>query len=118
MKIGISVHSEDDKIPQVINGTSANTMFWFINYENINGLVHYGNYSFPSLPRDLDDFGRCVLASNALGYTETDIEQGYLNIKKLNQPQKYSNFFKKFLSLKREFESGNTKPVKDYLDEL
>lgn len=118
MNCRISVYGEDEKIPQIINGMSANTMFWFINYERLKNLENYRNTSFPSLPSDLDDFGRCVLASNALKYTELDIQRGLDNIHQLNQPQKFTNFFKKFLSLKREFESGNIQVVKNYLDEL
>ena len=118
MNFKISIHGNNELIPQVINGTSANTMFWFINHENLQNIESYENTNFPSLPYDLDDFGRCILAANVFHYSESDIQKGLDNIKKLNQSEKFTNFFRKFLSLKKEFETGKTQVVRNYLEKL
>jgi len=115
--LNITVSTKADRIPQIINGSSANTMYYFINYEKLPKEC-YGNDSTPSIPYDLDDFSRCVLAANAFNYTQDDIQSGIENIKLLKAAPKFVFLFENFLKMKAEFEAGNNDAVKVFISNL
>ena len=124
----ISVYSEKDKIPHIINGASANSMFWIIKHKKFiesGGQLEqhevYSNTSFLSLPYDLDDFSRCVLVSDFFGYTETEINIGLHNIETMEgiiQKNKFIFLFKNFLKMRELYKDGDFEPVKKFLNEL
>jgi len=116
--IKISIREKSELIPQVINGCSANGMFYFIHHDKVANLKNNGNTSFPDIPWDLDDFGRCVLAANALCYGETEIKKGLEIVKTLKYPKKFVFLFENFLVMKKEYENGNLETVKNFIKEL
>lgn len=126
MRIRITCGSSTDRIPQIIHGMSANTMFWIIKSKKFfeaGGKVEqheqFENASHFALPWDLDDFGRCVLAADFFGYTESDIQQGLLNLADLGLDNKgYKHFFENFLKMREEFKSANWDPVREFLDKI
>ena len=119
MNFTVSVHKSSEAIPQIINGASANTIFYLINCQSLQHLECNGNTSFPSLPRDLDDFGRCALACKAFNWTDSDFEAAAVSAKQLNYNEKFIKFLQNFGRLYMDFNVYDRQDsVKQFLDEL
>lgn len=120
MKVSISVVKNEDKIPQIMNGASANTMFYLINYENRNlkSIKTYDNDIWLALPHDCDDFSRCVLVSNVFKWSDVDIKKAIQTSKKLGLPGNFTTFLEYFLSYKDRFEKGKKEYVESWLNQL
>ncbi len=122
----MKIRAVTSSIPQVINGLSANTMFWIIKSKKffedggkIEQHEQFENNGHLSLPWDLDDFSRCVLLADFFGFTESDIQQGISNLSELGIDNKaYKYFFENFLKMREEYKSANWDPVREFLDKV
>lgn len=125
MRVTIS-QTKLTSIPHLINGCSANTMFYLINFEKMfenkayNDTPHGSNSITPSLPYDLDDFGRIMNAYNYFGWTKEDIETAKENAEKLKFGKKFLTFLDNFLVLKSFYDGGeeDEEDFKELLDEI
>src|SRR5574344_1196528 len=125
-RVKFSIHSESDRIPHIIHGTSANSMFWLIKGKkfmedggDIQQPEQYENSGHFSYPFDLDDFSRCVNAANIFKYTESDIAQGIASIEHFGLKSKgWKYLLDNFLEMKEKFETADWEPVKSFLVKL
>lgn len=122
----MKIRAVTSSIPQVINGLSANTMFWIIKSKKffesggkIEQHEQFENNGRFALPWVLGDFSRCVLLADFFGFTESDIQQGISNLAELGLDNKaYKYFFENFLKMREEFKSANWDPVIEFLDKI
>lgn len=109
----ITIGTKNNKIPHIIHGISANTMFYLINYEKIfkdkkNDIdsEFYENSTNMNIPYDKDDFGRIMNACYVFGWTLADIERAKKTAKELKTNKKIQAFLDKFMTLRKLFENA------------
>lgn len=118
----ITIKNTKRSIPHIINGSSANTLFFLINYTRLRNKKFDGEYNHtsPSLPYDINDFSRIMNACNCFGWKENDIEVARINAEKLEFGKKYLMFLDNFFVLKSFYNDGEDgdNDLKQLLDEI
>lgn len=77
----VTIGAVRHRIPHIIHGVSANTMFYLINFDEMfkdkafDDSEYFDNSANMSTPYDKDDFGRILNAYNVFGWTAKDIER-------------------------------------------
>ena len=103
MKVSIGFSSKS--IPRILNGDSANSLFYLINMkkESMKNAEKVGCYnsSTISMPHDLDDFSRCYLASISLNWNDADFKIALENAKEIELPKYFIDFIENFEELVR-----------------
>lgn len=96
-KIGIATHT----IPQILNGVSANTIFYLINKGHINNLMDVAerNTSSIGMPNDTSDFSRCYLAYKAFNWNKQNFEDAIKNCKEMKLDDCFVKFLENFPKL-------------------
>jgi len=75
-----SIEIAQGKLPKILNGQSANTLYWLIEYPKRNPIdaeTMGSNYTHLAYPHDHDDFSRCYMAYKHFGWTDLDLAAGY-----------------------------------------
>ena len=99
-------------IPQIINGVSANSLFWLCyakENQSFNKFIGNNETSSLDIPYDIDDFGRCVNMVYAFNLTQKDIDAGVKNAKEYELPEYFIKFIENLLPLCELFRIGNIK---------
>lgn len=107
MKINIEVVYR--RIPHIIHGVSANTLFYLINYEKhiLNHAFNTDNDTCIDIPHDIDDFSRIDNAYSCFEWSENDIAKAKETAKKLNFPKKIEIFLDRFYEFKYYYEDND-----------
>lgn len=100
----------NQEIPQVLNGVSANTMFYLINKEHLDNLwndaVFVRNKSHIDMPFDIDDFSRCYSAYRTFVWTQEDFNTAIKNCELMKLERHFSEFFRNFAKLADLYRNG------------
>jgi len=99
MKVSISIPNQS--IPKIINGVSANTMFYLINKGHIDNLkeIAEGNTSSIDMPFNIDDFSRCYLAYKTFNWNKENFEDAIKNAQGMKLDICFVNFLENFIKL-------------------
>jgi len=108
-KIGIC----GKEIPQVINGISANTIFYLINKEKLDKLKDKNNMSYLNMPYSIDDFSRCYTAYRTFDWKKEDFEKAIKNCKEMNLEEHFIKFLENFIDLATLYEIDKEKLSKN-----
>ena len=95
MRFIIEVPSKE--IPQVINGVSANTIYYLINKEKLDKLKDKNNMSYLNMPYSIDDFSRCYTAYRTFDWKKEDFEKAIKNCKEMNLEEHFIKFLENFV---------------------
>lgn len=108
----VTIGAVKHRIPHIINGVSANTMFYLINFDKMfkdkafDDSKYFDNSANMSTPYDKDDFGRIINAYNVFGWTAKDIERAKKTAKDLKVGKKIEAFLDDFMVLRTLFEDA------------
>ncbi len=118
MKITIS--QKNTEIPHIINGISANTMFYLINYDRIfrNKEFDKNNTCCISTPYDKDDFSRIYNAYTAFEWNVEDIESAFKTAREIKAGRKIEAFIARFAELASLYTEGRYAEFDDILDSI
>lgn len=108
-------------VKQIINGVSANTMFYLIrkyDFDEVKFLENNCNFTHFDTPYDNDDLSRCVDAAIFFGWDNVDIKIAISVAKEINLPQRIITFLEKFPELKELFIMKEYKKTQKILDEI
>ena len=111
MRFIIEVPSKE--IPQVINGVSANTIFYLINKEKLDKLKDKNNMSYLDMPYGIDDFSRCYTAYKTFDWKKEDFEKAIKNCKEMNLEDYFIKFLENFVELATLYETDQEKLSKN-----
>lgn len=108
----IQVEIVDNKIPKiakVLNGVSANTLYWLFRrhiLDDEKDLIIAGhNTDTPNIPYDEDDFSRCYQAYKHFHWDSDDAELGVLKAQHYKLKPVLIEFVKNFMKLCELYES-------------
>lgn len=121
MKISMGLANTPNKeLKYLLNGISANTMFYLINKEKMDSInfVEHRDWSHLDIPYDNDDLSRCVDASLFFSWTGTDIQKAIDTAKDMGLGAHFISFLKCFQELKELLISGKREESKKLLDEI
>lgn len=119
----VTIGAVKHRIPHIIHGVSANTMFYLINFDKLfkdkafDDSEYFDNSTNMSTPYDKDDFGRIINAYNVFGWTAKDIERAKETAEKLKVGKKIQAFLEDFMALRSLFEDGEYDEFDLALDE-
>lgn len=108
----VTIGAVRHRIPHIIHGVSANTMFYLINFDEMfkdkafDDSEYFDNSTNMSTPYDKDDFGRIMNAYNVFGWTAKDIERAKKTAKDLKVGKKIEAFLDDFMVLRSLFEDA------------
>lgn len=108
-------------VKQIINGVSANTMFYLIrkyDFDGVKFLKNNCNFTHFDTPYDNDDLSRCVDAAIFFGWDNVDIKIAISTAKEKNLSKKIIAFLEKFPELKELFINEEYKETQKILDEI
>lgn len=106
----ITIGKPENTIPRILNGNSANTLFYLINYEKIEQIFkdteYYGSSASMNTPYDTEDFERIMNAYNVFGWTQKDIQKAEKTAIEINASKKIQAFLENFNVLQKLFENA------------
>ena len=108
----VTIGAVRHRIPHIIHGVSANTMFYLINFDKLfkdkafDDSEYYDNSTNMSTPYDKDDFGRIINAYNVFGWKKEDIERAKNTAKALKVGKKIEAFLDDFMVLRTLFKDA------------
>lgn len=121
MKISIGFEKAPKKpLKYLLNGISANTMFYLINKEKMDSInfIEERDHNHLDIPYDNDDLSRCVDASLFFGWNGKDIQKAIDTAKDMNLGAHFISFLKCFEELKELLINGKRDESRKLLDEI
>lgn len=107
------------KIPHIIHGISANTMFYLIYYDKLFKNKEFEDQmTTMSTPFDADDFSRCINAYNIFGWGQKEIETAIRNAEKLKCNKRLIEYLDNFLVLRSFYQDGEDDEFDALLTEI
>lgn len=121
MRVSIGFEKSTEKpLKYLLNGISANTMFYLINKEKIDSIdfIEKRDHNHLDIPYDNDDLSRCVDASLFFGWDGKDIQKAIDVAKDMNLGAHFISFLKCFEELKELLIKGKLDESRKLLDEI
>lgn len=121
MRISIGLSNTPNKeLKYLLNGISANTMFYLINKERMDSInfVEHRDCNHLDIPYYNDDLSRCVDASLFFDWTDKDIQKAINTAKEMKMEEHFINFLKCFEKLKEFLINGKYEESRKLLDEI
>lgn len=121
MRISVGLEKQPNKeLKYLLNGISANTMFYLINKEKMDSIsfIEQRDCNHLDIPYDNDDLSRCVDASLFFGWTGKDIQKAIDTAKDMDLGAYFISFLKCFQELKELLINGKREESRKLLDEI